>query len=80
MNVMTWIRVLFGAIWLNAAAEKILNPQFPAQFPWMGSSPAHANPAGGKEVTHPRIIRQPDGSYAVEEGRARLRVQARGRR
>lgn len=32
MNGMTWIRVLAGAVWLNAAAEKILNPQFPAQF------------------------------------------------
>lgn len=32
VNVMTWIRILLGAIWLNGAAEKILNPQFPAQF------------------------------------------------
>jgi thiosulfate dehydrogenase [quinone] large subunit len=32
VNVMTWIRILLGAIWLNGAAEKILNPQFPVQF------------------------------------------------
>ena len=32
MNGMTWIRILLGAIWLNGAAEKILNPQFPTQF------------------------------------------------
>lgn len=29
---MTWIRILVGAIWLNGAAEKILNPAFPAQL------------------------------------------------
>ncbi len=32
VNVMTWIRILLGAIWLNGAAEKILNPQFSVQF------------------------------------------------
>ena len=32
VNVMTWIRILLGAIWLNGAAEKILNPDFPRQF------------------------------------------------
>jgi hypothetical protein len=32
VNVMTWIRILLGAIWLNCAAEKILNPQSPVQF------------------------------------------------
>ncbi len=32
VNGMTWIRILLGAIWLNGAAEKILNPQFPRQF------------------------------------------------
>ena len=29
---MTWVRILTGAIWINGAAEKILNPQFPQQF------------------------------------------------
>ncbi|MGI9048542.1 MAG: DoxX family membrane protein [Rubrobacteraceae bacterium] len=29
---MTWVRILVGAVWLNGAAEKILNPQFPQQF------------------------------------------------
>ena len=32
MNGMTWIRILLGAIWLNGAAEKILNPLFPREF------------------------------------------------
>ena len=32
VNVMTGIRILLGAFWLNGAAEKILNPQFPVQF------------------------------------------------
>lgn len=32
MNGMTWVRILVGAVWLNGAAEKILNPQFPQQF------------------------------------------------
>lgn len=32
MNGMVWIRVLIGAVWLNGAIEKLLNPQFPQQF------------------------------------------------
>ena len=32
MTGMTWVRILVGAIWINGAAEKILNPQFPQQF------------------------------------------------
>ncbi|MCA1729286.1 MAG: DoxX family membrane protein [Actinobacteria bacterium] len=27
-----WIRLLVGAIWLNGALEKLLNPDFPKQF------------------------------------------------
>jgi thiosulfate dehydrogenase [quinone] large subunit len=29
---MTWIRILIGALWINGAVEKILNPAFPAQL------------------------------------------------
>ncbi len=32
MNGMVWVRVLIGALWLNGAVEKLLNPQFPQQF------------------------------------------------
>src|SRR5918998_5721198 len=29
---MVWVRVLVGAVWLNGAIEKLLNPGFPQQF------------------------------------------------
>ena len=29
---MAWVRVLVGAVWLNGAIEKFLNPEFPRQF------------------------------------------------
>jgi thiosulfate dehydrogenase [quinone] large subunit len=29
---MAWVRILVGAVWLNGALEKLLNPQFPQQF------------------------------------------------
>ncbi|MGH3089800.1 MAG: TQO small subunit DoxD [Rubrobacteraceae bacterium] len=29
---MTWVRVLVGAVWLNAGLEKLLNPSFPRRF------------------------------------------------
>jgi thiosulfate dehydrogenase [quinone] large subunit len=29
---MVWVRVLIGAVWLNGAVEKLLNPEFPRQF------------------------------------------------
>lgn len=32
MNGMVWIRLLAGALWLNGALEKLLNPDFPKQF------------------------------------------------
>ena len=32
MNGMVWVRVLIGAVWLNGALEKLLNPSFPGQF------------------------------------------------
>ena len=32
MNGMAWVRILIGAVWLNAAAEKLLNSNFPIQF------------------------------------------------
>ena len=32
MNGMVWVRVLVGAVWLNGAIEKLLNPGFPQQF------------------------------------------------
>lgn len=32
MNGMTWVRILIGAIWLNGAIEKFLNPNFPQQL------------------------------------------------
>ena len=32
MNGMSWVRILVGAVWLNGAIEKLLNPDFPQQF------------------------------------------------
>lgn len=32
MNGMAWVRILVGAVWLNGAVEKLLNPGFPQQF------------------------------------------------
>lgn len=32
MNGMTWVRILVGAVWLNGAIEKFLNPNFPQQL------------------------------------------------
>ena len=32
MNGMVLVRVLIGAVWLNGGVEKLLNPEFPAQF------------------------------------------------
>ena len=32
MSGMAWVRVLVGAVWLNGAVEKFLNPEFPRQF------------------------------------------------
>jgi thiosulfate dehydrogenase [quinone] large subunit len=31
VNGMVWVRVLIGAVWLNGAIEKLLNPEFPQQ-------------------------------------------------
>jgi thiosulfate dehydrogenase (quinone) large subunit len=32
LSAAVWIRLLVGAIWLNGALEKLLNPNFPKQF------------------------------------------------
>ena len=32
MISMAWVRVLIGAVWLNGAIEKFLNPEFSRQF------------------------------------------------
>jgi thiosulfate dehydrogenase [quinone] large subunit len=32
MSGMAWVRILVGAVWLNGALEKTLNPAFPAQL------------------------------------------------
>jgi thiosulfate dehydrogenase (quinone) large subunit len=32
MKGMAWVRILVGAVWLNGALEKLLNPAFPQQF------------------------------------------------
>ena len=32
MNGMTWVRILIGAVWLNGAIEKFLNPNFSQQL------------------------------------------------
>ena len=32
MNGMAWVRIVVGAVWLNGALEKLLNPEFPRQF------------------------------------------------
>jgi thiosulfate dehydrogenase [quinone] large subunit len=32
LNGIAWVRILVGAVWLNGAIEKFLNPDFPRQF------------------------------------------------
>jgi thiosulfate dehydrogenase (quinone) large subunit len=32
LSGIAWVRVLVGAVWLNGAVEKFLNPEFPRQF------------------------------------------------
>jgi thiosulfate dehydrogenase [quinone] large subunit len=32
VNGMAWVRILIGAVWLNGAIEKFLNPNFSGQF------------------------------------------------
>lgn len=32
MNAMVWVRVIVGAVWVNAGLEKLLNPSLPRQF------------------------------------------------
>ncbi|MBA2443113.1 MAG: DoxX family membrane protein [Rubrobacter sp.] len=32
MSGMVWVRALVGAVWLNGAVEKLLNPRFPEQL------------------------------------------------
>jgi thiosulfate dehydrogenase [quinone] large subunit len=32
MKGMAWVRILVGAVWLDGALEKLLNPHFPKQF------------------------------------------------
>ena len=32
MKGMVWVQILVGAVWLNGALEKLLNPHFPKQF------------------------------------------------
>ena len=32
LSGMAWVRILVGAVWLNGAIEKFLNPEFPRQF------------------------------------------------
>jgi thiosulfate dehydrogenase [quinone] large subunit len=32
LSGMAWVRMLIGAVWLNGAIEKFLNPEFPRQF------------------------------------------------
>ena len=32
LSGMVWVRILFGAVWLNGAIEKFLNPEFLRQF------------------------------------------------
>ena len=46
MSGMAWVRVLVGAVWLNGALEKLLNPSFPQQF-------AASLDAGGFVATAP---------------------------
>jgi thiosulfate dehydrogenase (quinone) large subunit len=32
LNGMVWVRVILGAVWINAGLEKLLNPSFTRQF------------------------------------------------
>jgi thiosulfate dehydrogenase (quinone) large subunit len=50
LNGIVWVRILIGAVWLNGAVEKLLNPQFPRQF-------AQSLQAGGFVTQDPECFR-----------------------
>ena len=58
MNGMVWVRVLVGAVWLNGAVEKLLNPEFPQQF-------ATSLQAGGFSAQAPPFFRGLMQGYVV---------------
>jgi thiosulfate dehydrogenase [quinone] large subunit len=53
-----WVRVLIGAVWLNGAVEKLLNPEFPQQF-------ATSLEAGGFVSQAPPFFREFMQGYVV---------------
>jgi len=55
---MAWVRVLIGAVWLNGAVEKFLNPQFPQQL-------ASSLDAGGFVAQAPAPFQNLMQSYVV---------------
>lgn len=58
MNGMVWVRILVGAVWLNGAIEKLLNPDFPQQF-------ATNLQAGGFVAQAPPFFREFMQDYVV---------------
>ncbi len=58
MNGMVWVRILVGAVWLNGAIEKLLNPDFPQQF-------AQSLQAGGFVAQAPPFFRGFMQGYVV---------------
>jgi thiosulfate dehydrogenase [quinone] large subunit len=58
MSAMAWVRVLIGAVWLNGAVEKFLNPQFSQQL-------ASSLDAGGFVAQAPPPFRGLMQSYVV---------------
>jgi thiosulfate dehydrogenase (quinone) large subunit len=58
INGMVWVRVLIGAVWLNGAVEKLLNPEFPQQF-------ATSLEAGGFVSQAPPFFREFMQGYVV---------------
>ena len=58
MNGLVWVRVLVGAVWLNGAVEKLLNPEFPQQF-------ANSLKAGGFISVAPPFFRAFMQGYVV---------------
>jgi thiosulfate dehydrogenase [quinone] large subunit len=58
MSAMAWVRILLGAVWLNGAIEKLLNPQFPQQL-------SQSFDAGGFVASAPPWLQNVMQTYAV---------------
>jgi thiosulfate dehydrogenase (quinone) large subunit len=38
VNGIVWVRILVGAVWLNGAVEKLLNPNSQSEFELQGTA------------------------------------------